>query len=127
MALIRQGMRFVAVGVVLLLIDWLSFVLLTMAGVPVALGNTAARAIAAAVGFWFNGRWTFAHEGQARLGRRRLIRYVLAWSVFTVLSNWMVAAIAVQFSLGYAWLAKPVVEGALAVVSFFTARYWIYR
>lgn len=127
MALIRQGFWFVLIGGLQVLADWAAFVALTALGLGVAPANIAARASGAILGFWLNGRITFAQAGQQRLGGRRFLRYLMAWIVFTVLSTWSIAAVATQFSLQYAWLAKPVVEGALALVSFATARYWIYR
>ena len=63
----------------------------------------------------------------AELGARRLLRYLVAWLLFTALSTVLIAGVASRFSLGYAWLAKPAVECALAILSFVTARYWIYR
>ncbi len=127
MALIRQGIWFVLIGGLQVLADWAMFVALTALGLAVAPANIAARASGATLGFWLNGRITFAQAGQQRLGGRRFGRYLLAWIVFTVLSTWLIAAVASHFSLRYAWLAKPVVEGLIALLSFATARCWIYR
>lgn len=127
MALIRQGFWFVLIGGLQVLADWAAFVALTAAGLDVVTSNVAARAAGASLGFWLNGKITFAQAGEQRLGGRRFARYLLAWVAFTLLSTWLIASVASQFSLQYAWLAKPVVEGALALLSFLTARYWIYR
>ncbi|HWS27873.1 MAG TPA: GtrA family protein [Xanthomonadales bacterium] len=127
MALIRQGFWFVLIGGLQVLADWAAFVALTALGVAVAPSNIAARAVGASLGFWLNGKITFAQAGEQRLGGRRFGRYLLAWIAFTLLSTGLVATVASRFSLEYAWLAKPVVEGGLALLSFATARYWIYR
>lgn len=127
MALIRQGFWFVLIGGLQVLADWAAFVALTAAGLDVVTSNVAARAAGASLGFWLNGKITFAQGGEQRLGGHRFARYLLAWVAFTLLSTWLIASVASQFSLQYAWLAKPVVEGALALLSFLTARYWIYR
>lgn len=127
MALIRQGFWFALIGGLQVLADWATFVALSAAGLDVATSNVAARAAGASLGFWLNGKITFAQAGQQRLGGRRFGRYLLAWISFTLLSTWLIAGVASQFSLQYAWLAKPVVECALALVSFVAARYWIYR
>ena len=73
MALIRQGLWFVLVGGVQVLADWAAFVGLSALGVPIAGANIAARAGGASLGFWLNGRITFADGGQQRLGGRRFL------------------------------------------------------
>lgn len=127
MALIRQGAGFIVVGGLQLLLDWLILVLLTAAGVPVAPANVLARATAAVLGFWLNGRYTFAHGGQARLGGRRLLRFVLTWGVLTLVSTLLIRFVSLHVTLHLVWLAKPLVEAVLAALSFLIARYWIYR
>lgn len=127
MALIRQGAGFIVVGGLQLLLDWLVFVLLSAVGVPIAAANVLARANAALVGFWLNGRYTFAQGGQPRLGGRRLLRFVLTWGVLTLISTLLIRFVSLHVSLHLVWLAKPLVEAVLAALSFLIARYWIYR
>lgn len=127
MALIRQGSGFILVGGLQLLIDWLLFVALSALGMPVVAANVTARASAALIGFWLNGRYTFAHGGQPRLGGRRLLRFVLVWIGLTLLSTWLIRGLSLQLGLQLTWIAKPVVEAGLAALSFLLARHWIYR
>lgn len=127
MSLLRQGSTFVVVGALQLLLDWLVFVLATALGLPVAAGNVLGRTCGALLGFWLNGRYTFAQQGSARLGWRRFLRFLAMWIPLTVLSTWLVALVAQHLGLQLAWLAKPLVEGVLAVVSFLLGRYLIYR
>lgn len=125
--LLRQGRRFLIVGVVQLAVDWLVFVLLTAAGLGVPAGNVLGRVSGACVGFWLNGRYTFSEGGQARLGVRRFLRFTLVWLALTALSTVAVSAVGTQLGLAWAWLAKPLVEGALAVLAFFLWRHLVYR
>lgn len=127
MSLGRQGLLFLLVGAMLFTLDWLAFVTLTAFGWPVAHANVTARVVAALMGFWLNGRLTFAGPGGPRLGGSRLLRFILLWTVFLVLSTLCVAWTAESFGLRHAWLAKPVVEAVLAVMSFFLQRHWVYR
>ncbi len=126
MTLVRQGSLFVLVGLVQLAFDWLVTVLLSSLGVPLALANIAGRIVGAGMGFWLNGRVTFVRE-DVTLGRRQAQRFLLAWLVLTVLSTFLVETIARHATLQVAWLAKPLVEVALAGFSFFISRHWIYR
>ncbi len=127
MSLLRQGRWFVAVGLAQLLPDWAVFVASTALLMPPAPGNLAGRIAGALLGYWLNGRITFADAGQARLGRRHFVRFLASWLAFTALSTLAMAAIATHLGIGHAWVAKPLVEGLLAVASFFLLRHWVYR
>lgn len=127
MSLIRQGGSYVLVGLLQLLLDWAVFVAATALGMPAAPANLVARVSGALLGFWLNGRVTFARDGVARLGWWRFVRFVLVWLALTAVSTWLVATVAARFGLHYAWLAKPVVEAALALPAFFLWRQVVYR
>lgn len=125
--LFRQSGSFVVIGLLQLLVDWLVFVVLTAVGVPAVHGNLAGRIGGALLGFWLNGRVTFADGGAARLGWRRFGRFLLVWLPLTAISTLLVGWAASTLGLQLAWLAKPLVEGALAVVAFFLWRHVVYR
>lgn len=125
--LARQGGRYLIVGLLQLLLDWLVFVGVTAFGVPAAPGNLAGRVSGALLGFWLNGRVTFAQSGDVRLGWWRFAKFLLVWIPLTVISTLAVTWVAGTLGLTHAWLAKPLVEGALAVVAFFLWRHVVYR
>lgn len=127
MGLLRQGSQFLLIGLLQLLVDWSVFVAATAAGMPTVPGNVLGRVCGALLGFWLNGRITFANGDDARLGWRRFGRFMAMWLVLTALSTWLVALCAHALGLRLAWLAKPLVEGMLAVVSFFLGRQLVYR
>lgn len=125
--LVRQGGSYLIVGLLQLLLDWLVFVGLTAFGVPAASGNLAGRVSGALLGFWLNGRVTFARSGEVRLGWWRFVKFLLVWIPLTVISTLAVTWVAGSLGLAHAWLAKPLVEGALAVGAFFLWRHVVYR
>ena len=127
MPLLRQGGYYLVFGVLQLLLDWLLLVALTALGMPVAPANLASRTSAALLGFWLNGRYTFADGHGQRLGWRRFARFWLLWLAMTAISTVLVAVVASRLGLHQAWLAKPLVEAGLAVVSFFALRHWVFR
>ena len=127
MPLLRQGGYYLVFGVLQLLLDWLLLVALTALGMPVAPANLASRTSAALLGFWLNGRYTFADGNGQRLGWRRFTRFWLLWLAITAISTLLVAVVASRLGLHQAWLAKPLVEAGLAVVSFFALRHWVFR
>lgn len=125
--LLRQGASYVAIGLLQLALDSSLFVALSALGLPAVLANVSGRACAAGLGFWLNGRFTFAEGGQPRLGGARLRRYVMTWLSLTAISTGAVATAEHLLGLRGAWLAKPVIEAALALLSFLILRHWVYR
>ena len=126
--MIRQVVGFGLVGGLQLLLDWACFVALTALGVAVLPANLVGRVAGASLGFWANGRFTFAKPGEPpRLGRRRLLRYVLFWLAMSVLSTLAVMGLDQLHGLHAAWLGKPLVDAVLAAMGFLAAKYWIYR
>ncbi|PTA71366.1 MULTISPECIES: GtrA family protein [unclassified Stenotrophomonas] len=128
MSLFRQGRSYLVVGLAQLLLDWLLFVACTAAGMAVVPANVAGRVGGMLLGFWLNGRYTFVDgQGRQRLGWRRFARFLPLWLLLTAASSLLVAAADHALGLQYAWLAKPLVEGGLACVSFLLMRYVVYR
>ena len=126
MSLTRQGGHYVLIGLLQYVVDWGVMVGLSHVGLTVELANVAGRISGATLGFWLNGRITFAGEGTA-LGRRQLMRFMLLWLFTTALSTWAIGAIENAAGLRWAWLAKPAVEAVLAGMSFLVSRHWVYR
>ncbi len=127
MSLVRQGSAYLVIGLVQLLVDWLVFVVATALGLPVAPANVAGRLAGMLLGFWLNGRYTFAEAGSHRLGWKRFGRFFVLWLLMTAASTLLVSLVDHALGLQYAWLAKPLVEGGLACVSFLLMRYVVYR
>ena len=123
----RQGLPYAVFGAAVLLVDWTSFVLLSWLGLAVPLANIAGRVLGAVLGFLLNGRYTFATDAGAMLGRRHLLRYAITWAVLTSLSTLAVTVLASEQWLGLAWLAKPVIDATLAATAFVVSKYWIFR
>lgn len=127
MTLVRQGFSFVVIGGCLIAVDWLVFVVLTALGVGPIVANIAGRMVGAILGFLANGWITFGEAGAPRIGHRRFARYVVLWLFLTFISTSLIALCAEHFGLQLVWLAKPVVEVAMALISFSVSRHWVYR
>ncbi len=125
MSLLRQGSSYLVIGLIQLALDWAVFVAATALGMPAAPGNLLGRVSGMLLGFWLNGRYTFARDGEHRLGW--FVRFLLLWGVLTAISTLLVTLAAEHLGLRYAWLAKPLVEGGLAAVSFLLMRTLIFR
>lgn len=116
------------IGGIQLLVDWLCFVLLTWLGMPVVPSNLSGRVLGATLGFTLNGHYTFAKKGaKPPVGYIQMLRFVIAWTIMAVLSTAAVAGLAHSNWLWVAWLGKPFVDGALAVLGFVLSKYWIFK
>ena len=126
MSLLRQGRYYLAIGLLQYVVDWAVMVALSHLGLSVEIANGAGRVSGATLGFWLNGRFTFADDTSV-LGPRQLRRFLLLWLCMTGISTWAIGTIENLAGLQWAWLAKPLVEVALACVSFLASRHWVYR
>src|SRR5205085_2178047 len=116
--LTRQILVFVLVGAAQLALDSAVFILATAMAVPVVPGKLLGRVSGAVLGYWLNGRYTFAENGVARLSGRHLRRFVAAWLCLTAISTMLLYAIAARLGLHAAWWANPFVEALLAAIGF---------
>ena len=126
MSLTRQGQHYLAIGLLQWLVDWGVMVALSHGGMLVEGANVAGRISGAMLGFWLNGRITFAGEDSV-IGRRQFGRFVLMWVFTTLLSTWAIGSIEDAVGLHWSWLAKPAVELALGALGFGLSRHWVYR
>ncbi|MEZ0471017.1 MULTISPECIES: GtrA family protein [Luteimonas] len=126
MSLTRQSSSYLVIGGLQWLLDWAVMVALSHAGLPVRQANVVGRICGALLGYWMNGRFTFAGE-DTTLGRTQLQRFVLMWMGTTLVSTWAIGQVDDYLGLKWAWLAKPLVEAALAVVGFVLSRHWVYK
>lgn len=126
MSLYRQGRHYLLIGGVQWLLDWGVMVLLSHFGLLIEAANICGRISGAMLGFWLNGRFTFAGD-DTRIGGMQLRRFVLMWLCTTAVSTGAMSHIDDVFGLQWAWLAKPAVELLLGVVGFLLSRHWVYK
>ncbi len=126
MSLHRQGRHYLLIGGVQWLLDWGVMVLLSHFGLLIEAANICGRISGAILGFWLNGRVTFA-DHDTRIGGVQLRRFVLMWLGTTLVSTWAMGHIDDAFGQQWAWLAKPAVELLLGVVGFVLSRHWVYK
>ena len=126
MSLGRHARHYLLIGGIQWLVDWWVMVGLTHLGMAMWPANTIGRVAGAMLGYWLNGKLTFAGDETA-VGHAQLRRFVLMWLCTTTVSNLSMDAIDKHLGLQWAWLAKPAVEFALGVVGFLLSRHWVYR
>jgi putative flippase GtrA len=126
MSLTRQSRHYLIIGGLQWLVDWGVMVALSHLGMLIEPANIIGRISGALLGYWLNGKLTFAGDDTA-LGRTQLQRFVMMWLCTTAVSTWSLGAIDEHIGLKWAWLAKPGVELVLGVIGFLLSRHWVYR
>jgi len=126
MTLGRHARHYLLIGFVQWVVDWGVLVAFTHLGMAVVPANIAGRVAGALLGYWLNGKVTFAGDEHA-IGPNQLRRYLTMWMATTAVSTWSLGAIDHWAGLQWAWLAKPAVEAVLGVVGFLLSRHWVYR
>jgi len=126
MSMLRQGRHYLGIGILQWLLDWGVMVGLSHLGLGIPLANVIGRISGALLGYWLNGRFTFASDVH-QLGRKQFARFLLMWIFFTFLSTLALQNIDQHVGRRWAWLSKPVVEVVLGAWGFLLSRYWIYR
>lgn len=124
----RQLLLYGVMGGLQLLADWLCFVALTFINVDVVSANLISRVVGAVLGFWLNGRHTFA-DAQSRpsLGRRQAMRFAMGWLLTAAISTAAVSLLDGFAGLGWARMGKLFVDSLLALFGFLLSKYWIFR
>ena len=125
--LATQALLYLVVGLAQLALDVALFSVMFFAGFSVLPANVSGRIAGACLGFWMNGRITFASSGKARLGQRRFARFAAAWLVITALSTLAMLAAHSLLPRSEVYLAKLIVELVCAAIGFVVARQWVYR
>ena len=126
MSLTRQSRHYLLIGGVQWLVDWGVVVALSHLGLGIAPANVAGRVCGAMLGYWLNGRVTFAGD-DTTLGRRQLLRFLAMWLCTTAISTVAITRVDDVLGLQWAWLAKPLIEATLGVAGFLLSRHWVYR
>jgi putative flippase GtrA len=126
MSLRRHARHYLLIGIAQWLLDWAVMVGLSHLGLKIEPANIVGRISGAMLGYWLNGKITFAGDDTA-VGRRQMARFGVMWIGTTIASTWAMGHIDDVFGLQWAWLAKPAVELALGVIGFFLSRHWVYK
>src|SRR5687767_12167396 len=102
MSLTREGRAYLLVGGVQWLDDGGVMVGLSHLGLPLEPATVAGRISGAMLGYWLNGKLTFAGDDTA-VGPTQLQRFVLMWLFTTVVSTWAMGEIDDVLGLKWAW------------------------
>ena len=86
MSLRRHLGGYAAVGLLQWAVEYAVMLSLSQWVMPVAPANVAGRISGALLGFWLNGKWTFAGDGH-HLGTRAARRFLVMWLVLTALNT----------------------------------------
>lgn len=126
MSLKRHLGGYAAIGMVQWLVEYGLMLALSEWVMPVEPANVIGRIAGACLGFWLNGKWTFASD-ETHVGRHAAMRFVLMWIALTALNTWIIAFIDDQLGLRMAQLLKPGADLLSGSIGFLMSRHWVYR
>ena len=126
MSLRRHAMSYAAIGLVQWLVEYGLMVVLSRWVMPVEPANVIGRLAGAVLGFWLNGKWTFAGD-DTHVGRHAAMRVVTMWLGLTVANTWIVAHLDDVLGLHMAQLLKPGADLLTGGIGFLLSRHWVYK
>lgn len=122
-----QIAKFIGSGLTQLVFDWSVFsVVYALSGETLG-ANFLGRISGACLGYWLNGRFTFAAENSHRLGRVQFTKFAVVWILLTLVSTGALYAAEHNLRWANVYVVKAIVEATLAVISFAVSKLWVYR
>ena len=126
MTLRRHLGGYTAIGLLQWLVEYGLMLALSEWVMPVAPANVIGRICGAMLGFWLNGKWTFAGD-DTHVGRHAAMRFIAMWIALTILNTWIFAFLDDQFGLRTAQLLKPGADLVSGGIGFLLSRHWVYN
>lgn len=126
MTLRRHATSYAVIGIVQWLVEYGLMLVLSQWVMPVEPANVIGRLAGACLGFWLNGKWTFAGD-DTHVGRHAVVRFIAMWIALTVLNTWIVAHLDNMFGLRAAQLLKPGADLITGGIGFLLSRHWVYK
>ncbi|BEE16926.1 membrane protein [Aeromonas enteropelogenes] len=107
--------------------DGTIFLIITYFGIGITPANFISRALAACLGYYINGRFTF----ERKMNKIIFFKFVLYWCLMTSLSTILIYLCNIflsEYEMNYSMAAsKVVVEVLLFFVSYIIAKVWVYK
>ena len=126
MSLTRHASGYAVIGLLQWVVEYGLMLALSQWVMPVEPANVIGRICGAVLGFWLNGKWTFAGD-DTHVGRHAFARFVAMWAALTVVNTWIVHAIDHHWGLHMAQLLKPGADLLSGMIGFVLSRHWVYR
>ncbi|MFT4178564.1 MAG: GtrA family protein [Thermomonas sp.] len=126
MTLRRHAAFYAVVGGLQWLLEYALMLTLSQWVMPVEPANVIGRLCGAVLGFWLNGKWTFAAD-DTHVGRHAALRFIVMWVALTALNTGIVAHLDDAFGLRTAQLLKPAADMLTGGIGFLLSRHWVYR
>ena len=126
MSLRRHLGGYAVIGLAQWLLEYGLMLVLSQWVMPVEPANVIGRLCGAVLGFWLNGKLTFAAD-DTHVGRHAAMRFLVMWIALTVLNTWIVAHLDDAFGLRMAQLLKPGADLLSGGIGFLLSRHWVYN
>lgn len=120
---VPQFMRFCAIGAANTAVDFITFFLLTAAGVPYMAGQIAAYSAGVINSFVLNRRWTFKVRGHINI--TEVQRFILVNLTSLLVSSGILFILHDTGRLDL-WVSKIIATGAGLGINYLGSRFWVF-
>lgn len=116
-------LRFCIVGLANTAIDFSTFFLLNMAGLPYLIAQAAAYSTGVVNSFFLNRRWTFKMTGKAK--GAEAVKFIIVNSISLLASSQLIYVFYDMYHTNL-WLAKAAATAGGIAVNFAGSRLWVF-
>lgn len=118
-----QFLRFCAVGLTNTAVDFASFYLLTLGGIPYLMAQVLSYSAGVANSFFGNRKWTFKVKGRANVPEAA--RFIMVNGLSLLTSSALLFVLQNVYSSDL-WLSKLAATGCGFIVNFMGSRLWVF-
>lgn len=118
-----QLLRFCTVGLGNTVVDFTTFYLLNLVGVPYLLAQMVSYSAGVVNSFFFNRRWTFRVSRQTNISE--VVRFIIVNGLALIVSSGLLYILHDVSHLNL-WLDKVLATGCGFIVNFVGSRFWVF-
>ncbi|MGZ0039300.1 GtrA family protein [Paenibacillus ottowii] len=117
--------RFGIVGLVNTGVDYIIFMLLAWAGVPVVVAQIISYSCSTANSYILNSRWTFSKQQANNTNKGQLLKFIVINLIVLGITSLLLQVLHTETELPLA-LSKLIATAAGMIINYIGSRYWVF-
>ncbi|NEU27773.1 GtrA family protein [Paenibacillus ottowii] len=117
--------RFGIVGLVNTGVDYIIFMLLAWAGVPVVVAQIISYSCGTANSYILNSRWTFSKQQANNTNKGQLLKFIVINLIVLGITSLLLQVLHTETELPLA-LSKLIATAAGMIINYIGSRYWVF-
>ncbi|MGG4219301.1 GtrA family protein [Paenibacillus jamilae] len=118
-------MRFGIVGLVNTGVDYIIFMLLAWAGVPVVVAQIISYSCGTANSYILNSKWTFGKQRENNTGKSQLLKFIVINLIVLGITSLLLQVLQTETELPLA-IGKLIATAAGMIINYIGSRYWVF-